>query len=69
MCVAWPGADRHIGAEPTASTVCDDMVPFPCSDTTARHRALALVPSFCADPGAEDANVDLQMLIIGISLS
>ena len=69
MCVAWPGADRHIGAELTVSSVRDDMVPFPCSDTIARHCGGALVPSFFTDPDAEDGNVDLQMLMIDIPAS
>ena len=69
MCVAWPGADRNIGAELTASTVCDKLMPFPCLDAIARHRGGAPVASSHADPGAEDGNVALQMLMIDISSS
>ena len=69
MCVTWPGADRHIGADLTASDVYDIMVPLPCPDTTARHRGGSLAPFLSTDPGAEDGNVSLQMFIIDISSS
>ena len=67
MCVAWPGADRYIGADLTASDVYDIVVPFPCPGTTARHRGGSLAPILSTGPGAEDGNVALQMFIIDIS--
>ena len=63
------GADRHIGAELTASAACNDADALPAPDTTARHCGYAVVASFPADPGAEDGNVQLEMLIIWISVS
>ena len=34
---AWPGVDRHNGADLTASAVYDIAVPVPCPGTAARH--------------------------------
>ena len=69
MCATHPGADRHIGAELTASKARHDADGRPAPDTTARHCGYAVVAFFPADPGAEDGNAGLEMLIICISVS
>ena len=68
-CVAHPGADRRIGAELIASTLCNDPGAFPSPDTTARHCGHAVAASSSDHPGAEDGNPDVVMLIICISVS